>query len=108
MPQVNGASMMLTFSDKDARDKTIWQVLDAIHAEATATIPGLRRLQIKEMGSDVMATAAAPIHVNIYGPDLKPTRHNRKPNFGHRQEDARSISARDNVEHGFARLRSSR
>ena len=70
MPQVNGASMMLTFSDKDARDKTIWQVLDAIHAEATATIPGLRRLQIKEMGSDVMATAAAPIHVNIYGKDL--------------------------------------
>ncbi len=70
MPQVNGASMMLTFSDKDARDKTIWQVLDAVHAEAVATIPGLRRLQIKEMGSDVMATAAAPIHVNIYGPDL--------------------------------------
>ncbi len=70
MPQVNGASMMLTFSDKDAREKTIWQVLDAIHAEATATIPGLRRLQIKEMGSDVMATAAAPVHVNIYGPDL--------------------------------------
>ena len=70
MPQVNGASMMLTFSDKEARDKTIWQVLDAIHAEALATIPGLRRLQIKEMGSDVMATAAAPIHVNIYGPDL--------------------------------------
>jgi len=71
MPQVSGASMMLTFSDKDTRDKTIWQVIDAIQREAQATIPGLRRLQIKEMGSDVMATAAAPIHVNIYGPDLK-------------------------------------
>ena len=70
MPQVNGASMMLTFSDKDARSKTIWQIMDAIHAEALRTIPGIRRLQIKEMGSDVMATAAAPIHVNIYGPDL--------------------------------------
>ena len=70
MPQVNGASMMLTFSDKDARSKTIWQVLDAVHAEALRTIPGIRRLQIKEMGSDVMATAAAPVHVNIYGPDL--------------------------------------
>ncbi|HWA82452.1 MAG TPA: efflux RND transporter permease subunit, partial [Fimbriimonadaceae bacterium] len=34
------------------------------------TVPGIRRLQIKEMGSDVMATADAPIHVNIYGPDL--------------------------------------
>jgi len=70
MPQVSGASMMLTFSDKDERSKTIWQVLDSVQREALATIPGLRRLQVKEMGSDVMATAAAPIHVNIYGPDL--------------------------------------
>lgn len=69
MPQVNGASMMLTFSDKTERSKTIFEVIDAIQAEALATIPGIRRLQIKEMGSDVMATAAAPIHVNIYGPD---------------------------------------
>jgi HAE1 family hydrophobic/amphiphilic exporter-1 len=71
MPQVNGASMMFTLSDKDARHKTIWQVLDSVQKEALATIPGLRRLQIKEMGSDVMATAAAPVHINIYGPDLR-------------------------------------
>lgn len=71
MPQVNGASMMLTFSDKDSRKKSIWEVLDSVQKEALATIPGLRRLQIKEMGSDVMATAAAPIHINIYGPDLR-------------------------------------
>ncbi|MBV6459427.1 MAG: Multidrug resistance protein MdtB [Fimbriimonadaceae bacterium] len=71
MPQVSGAAMMLTFSDKDARRRTIFEVMDAIHREAYATIPGLRRLQIKEMGSDVMATAAAPIHVNVYGPDLQ-------------------------------------
>src|SRR5204862_5407483 len=54
MPQVNGAAMMLTFSDKDQRQRTIWQIMDAIHAEALATIPGLRRLQIKELGSAVM------------------------------------------------------
>lgn len=70
MPQVNGAAMMLTFSDKDTRDRSIWQVMDSLQEEAMATIPGIRRLQIKEMGSDVMATAAAPIHVNIVGPDL--------------------------------------
>ncbi|WP_395090100.1 efflux RND transporter permease subunit [Armatimonas sp.] len=70
MPQVNGASLMLTFSDKDQRKKTIWDVLDSVQKEALTTIPGIRRLQIKEMGSDVMATAAAPVHVNIYGPDL--------------------------------------
>ncbi|MBI3925052.1 MAG: efflux RND transporter permease subunit [Armatimonadetes bacterium] len=70
MPQVSGAAMMLTFSDKDTRERTIWEVMDTIQKEAMATIPGIRRLQIKEMGSDVMATAAAPIHVNIVGPDL--------------------------------------
>lgn len=70
MPQVNAASMMLTFSDKDERKRSIWEVIDAIQKEAMETIPGIRRLQIKEMGSDVMATAAAPIHLIIYGPDL--------------------------------------
>lgn len=70
MPAVNGAAMMLTFSDKDRRKNDIFKVMDAIHREALQTIPGIRRFQIKEMGSDVMATSAAPIHVNIYGPDL--------------------------------------
>jgi HAE1 family hydrophobic/amphiphilic exporter-1 len=70
MPAVNGAALMLTFSDKDLRERTIFEVIDAIQKEALQTIPGIRRLQIREMGSDVMATAAAPIHVNIYGPDL--------------------------------------
>ena len=70
MPQVNAATMMLTFTDKDRRKQNIWQILDSVQKEALATIPGIRRLQIKEMGADVMATAAAPIQVNIYGPDL--------------------------------------
>ena len=70
MPQVNGAAMMLTFSDKASRSHTIFEVMDSIHRQALATIPGIRRLQIKEMGSDVMATAAAPVHAAIYGPDL--------------------------------------
>ncbi len=71
MPQVNGASMMLTFSDKDQRNQTIWKVMDAVQREALATIPGIRRFQFKEMGSDVMATALAPIQVNAFGPRLE-------------------------------------
>src|SRR5438445_979512 len=70
MPQANAASMMLTFSDKDERKRSIWDVIDNVQKEAMATIPGIRRLQIKEMGSDVMATAAAPIELVIFGPDL--------------------------------------
>lgn len=71
MPSPFAASMMLTFSDKESRSSTIWQVIDSVQKEALATIPGVRRLQIKEMGSDVMATAAAPIHLVIFGKDLR-------------------------------------
>lgn len=70
MPAVNGAAFMLTFSDKDRRKNDIFKVIDAIQKETLQTVPGVRRFQIKEMGSDVMATSAAPIHVNIYGQDL--------------------------------------
>ncbi len=71
MSLVNGASAMLTFSDKDTRRRDIWTIMDGIVHEATQTIPGIRRLQIKEMGSDVMASSAAPIQLLVYGPDLK-------------------------------------
>ncbi len=70
MPQVNAASMMLTFSDKDKRKRDIWEIMDAVQKEAVDTIPGIRRLQIKEMGSDVMASSLAPVSVLIYGKDL--------------------------------------
>lgn len=67
----NGAVAMLTFTDKDTRKRDVWTIMDGIVAEATATIPGIRRFQIKEMGSDVMATSAAPIQLLVYGPDLQ-------------------------------------
>lgn len=70
MPAVNAATFMITLSDKDEREKTIWDVIDSVQAEAVASIPGVRRFQIKEMGSDVMASAAAPIQILVYGKDL--------------------------------------
>ena len=68
--QVNTATLMLTLSDKDERTRTIWQVIDSARAEALRTIPNIRRLQIKEMGSDVMASSAAPVQILVTGPDL--------------------------------------
>jgi len=70
MPAVNAATFMVTFTDKDKRKKSIWQVMDSVQVEALKTIPNIRRFQIKEMGSDVMASSAAPIQVLIYGKDL--------------------------------------
>ena len=58
---VNGATFMLTLSDKSLRHRDVWTLIDAAVAEAQATVPGIRRFQIKEMGSDVMASSAAPI-----------------------------------------------
>ncbi len=46
MGLTNGAQAMLTFTDKDTRKRNIWHVMDGIVAEANATIPGIRRLQI--------------------------------------------------------------
>ncbi|MDR3708228.1 MAG: efflux RND transporter permease subunit [Capsulimonadaceae bacterium] len=69
MNQVNSATMMITLTDKDTRKNNVWQVIDAIQKKAIATIPGIRRLQIKEMGSDVMASSAAPVQLLVTGPD---------------------------------------
>lgn len=71
MGLTNGASAMITLSNKGDRKKSVWEVLDAVQAEAMASIPGLRRLQLKEMGADVMASSAAPIQLVVHGPDLQ-------------------------------------
>jgi HAE1 family hydrophobic/amphiphilic exporter-1 len=70
MPGVNFATFMMTLSDKDERKKTIFKVIDNVQKEAMETIPGIRRLQIKEMGSDVMASSQAPISILVTGPDM--------------------------------------
>lgn len=69
MPGVNFATFMITLSDKDDRKKTIWNVIDSVQKEAMEEIGGVRRLQIKEMGSDVMASSQAPISILVTGPD---------------------------------------
>lgn len=71
VPQVNAATFMITLSDMSERKRDIWQVIDGVRDEALATLPGIRRFQIKEMGSDVMATSQAPIALIVYGPDLE-------------------------------------
>ena len=68
MGNVNTASLTVTL--KLERDRDIWQVMDGVYDEAMATIPGIRRLALKEMGVDVMATSAAPIQLAVYGDDL--------------------------------------
>lgn len=70
MSRVNAATMMITLSDKDRRGTTIWQVIDAAQSEALKTIPNIRRLQIKEMGADVMASSEAPVTILVSGPNL--------------------------------------
>jgi hydrophobic/amphiphilic exporter-1 (mainly G- bacteria), HAE1 family len=70
MGSVNSAFMMLTLVDSSKRKRDIWQVIDGVQDEAVRTIPGIRRLTIKEMGADVMASSAAPIQVIFFGPDL--------------------------------------
>ena len=70
MGSVNSAFMMLTLVDASKRARSIWQAIDGVQAEALRTIPGIRRLTIREMGADVMASSAAPVQVVFFGPDL--------------------------------------
>lgn len=70
MNQVNGVSAMLTLTDKDSGRPDVWAIADRIQARAMKEIPGIRRIQIKEMGADVMATSLAPVALVIYGKDL--------------------------------------
>jgi hydrophobic/amphiphilic exporter-1 (mainly G- bacteria), HAE1 family len=71
MGSVNSAFMMVTLVDSSKRKRDIWRVVDEVRDEAMRTIPGIRRLAIKEMGADVMASSAAPIQVIFFGPDLE-------------------------------------
>ena len=71
MGSASSAFMMITLTDSSKRKRDIWQVMDAVRDEAVRTIPGIRRLVIKEMGADVMASSAAPVQVAFFGPDLE-------------------------------------
>jgi HAE1 family hydrophobic/amphiphilic exporter-1 len=71
MGSVNSAFMMITLVDSSKRTRDIWQVMDGVRDEAMRTIPGIRRLTVKEMGADVMASSAAPVQVIFFGPELE-------------------------------------
>lgn len=71
MGSVNTASAIVTLKDLNERDRDIWQVMDAVAVKTRGLIPSLRRLALKEMGVDVMATSAAPIQIAVYGEDLE-------------------------------------
>ena len=69
MNGVNAASYMITLKPKEDRARSVWQVMDSVYSQASRSIPGLRRVALKEMGSDVMSTTAAPVELVIYGPN---------------------------------------
>jgi len=69
MNGVSAASYTITFVPKEDRKRTIWQVMDDVYQQATMTIPGIRRLALNPMGSDVMSTTNAPVEILLSGPD---------------------------------------
>jgi HAE1 family hydrophobic/amphiphilic exporter-1 len=71
MNGVNDASYLITFVPKERRARSIWQIMDSVYAQTMRTVPGIRRLALKEMGADVMASNAAPVELVVTGPDLR-------------------------------------
>lgn len=70
MGGVNSASMIVTLKDRGERSRDIWQVIETVEAEASRSLPGIRRVAMQAMGVDVMATSAAPVQLAVYGEDL--------------------------------------
>jgi len=70
MGTVNSASYLITLRPKENRTRTIWQIMDEVYAKTMQTVPGLRRVALKEMGSDVMASNDAPVELLVTGPDV--------------------------------------
>ncbi len=70
MNGVNDASYLVTFVPKEQRSRPIWQIMDAVYAQTMGSVPGIRRLALKEMGADVMASNAAPVELVATGPEL--------------------------------------
>ena len=75
MGTVDSASYLITFSPKEERHRTIWQIMDAVYAQTMRTVPGLRRLALKEMGADVMASNDAPVELLVTGPNIATVEH---------------------------------
>jgi len=88
---LNAATMMITLTDKDLRKQDIWNVIDSARTEALNEIPNISMLQIKEMGSDVMATSAAPVEILVTGPDLGVLNQLAMRIVGHTGDKTRSV-----------------
>lgn len=69
MNRLNTASMMITFTDKSERQKNIWELIDQVRDELADMRQRVHCLQIKEMGSDVMASSDAPVQILVTGRD---------------------------------------
>ncbi|HUY41880.1 MAG TPA: efflux RND transporter permease subunit [Candidatus Dormibacteraeota bacterium] len=75
MNGVSDASYVITFTPKEARLRSIWQIMDSVYAQTMQSVPGIRRLALKEMGADVMASNSAPIEILLYGPQRRELYH---------------------------------
>jgi len=65
---VQQAFLSVELVSRKDRDETIWEIQDRIR-EGMAGIPGIRTSVVKEMGGTAKATTAAPLNVQISGPD---------------------------------------
>ena len=67
----HSARMLVTLVDSNRRKRDLWQIADGVYGAALHDVPGIRRLVLKEMGSDVMASAMAPVELVLRGPNAR-------------------------------------
>jgi HAE1 family hydrophobic/amphiphilic exporter-1 len=67
----HSARMLVTLVDSNRRRRDLWEIADQVYGAALHDVPGIRRLVLKEMGSDVMASAMAPVELVLRGPNAR-------------------------------------
>lgn len=71
MGGAHSARMLVSLVDSNRRQRSLWQIADQVYGAAMHDVPGIRRLVLKEMGSDVMASAMAPVELVLRGPSAR-------------------------------------
>lgn len=65
----SSARLTITLLPKNRRQRDLWALCEAVRGQALLAIPEARRISLKEMGSDLMASAMAPVELVLRGPN---------------------------------------
>lgn len=71
MRSMESLQWWVTLRPPGQRKRTLWEVSDRLEAALRTELGELRRLSLRELGSDLMGSAMAPVEVVLVGPSVE-------------------------------------